>query len=308
MFWFALPPLVYLGLCGLMYARQRDLVYCPHETRVLAAQTDFALVHEGLTLRGWVVNPGRRNALIYFGGNAEPVQVNRERFARWFPQHTVYLMAYRGFGASEGEPTEAGITSDALALFDCVRKLHPRTGIDVVGRSLGSGVAAHVAAHRPVRRLALVTPYDTLVDVGQAHYRWLPVHLLARERYDSVSNLSRYAGPVLVVRAGLDTVIPSANTQRLINSLPRPPKVLELRKADHSSIAFAPALARTMKLFFATPGFGAPVKVPRGAPPLVRRSRSHPVAKLQPRPRPEQEARALRNQRPDPRPSRRKST
>jgi len=307
MFWFALPPLVYLGLCGLMYARQRDLVYCPDETRVHAEQTDFALVHDGVTLRGWVVNPRQRRALIYFGGNAEPVQVNRERFARWFPQHTVYLMAYRGFGASEGEPTEAGITSDALALFDHVRQLHPRTGIDVVGRSLGSGVAAHVAAHRPVRRLALVTPYDTLADVGQAHYRWLPIHLPARERYDSVSNLSRYTGPILVVRAGLDTVIPSANTQRLINSLPRPPKVLELRKADHSSIAFAPALARTMKLFFATPGSGHAVKV--SSRTVARRPRARAAAKLPSVPtlRPAPEARALRNQRPDPRPSRRKS-
>lgn len=307
MFWLALPPLVYLGLCGLMYARQRDLVYCPTETRVHAEQTDFALVHDGVTLRGWVVNPGRAQALIYFGGNAEPVQVNRERFARWFPQHTVYLMAYRGFGASEGEPTEAGLTSDALALFDHVRQLHPRIGIDVVGRSLGSGVAAHVAAHRPVRRLALVTPYDTLADVGQAHYRWLPVHLLARERYDSIANLSRYTGPILVVRAGQDTVIPAANTQRLINSLPRPPKVLQLRTADHSSIAFAPALARTMKRFFATPGLDGVAKVSEKTP-SAQRSRAglkqHPSANSRPSP----DARAVRHQRSDPRSNRRKST
>jgi fermentation-respiration switch protein FrsA (DUF1100 family) len=307
MFWFALPPLVYLGLCGLMYARQRDLVYCPHETRVAADQTDFALVHDGVTLRGWVVNPGRQQALIYFGGNAEPVQVNRERFTRWFPEHTVYLMAYRGFGASEGEPTEAGITSDALALFDHVERLHPDSGIDVIGRSLGSGVAAHVAARRPVRRLALVTPYDTLADVGQAHYRWLPIHLLARERYDSVSNLSRYTGPILVVRAGQDTVIPAANTQRLINSLPRPPKVLQLRTADHSSIAFAPALARTMKLFFATPGYGGVAKVSRKSP-TVRRPRANGKKPPTLSSRPASDARAMRNQRSDPRPSRRKST
>jgi pimeloyl-ACP methyl ester carboxylesterase len=214
------------------------------------------------------------------------VQVNRERFSRWFPQHTVYLMAYRGFGASEGEPTEAGITSDALALFDHVRLLHPEMGIDVIGRSLGSGVAAHVAARRPVRRLALVTPYDTLADVGQAHYRWLPVHLLARERYDSISNLASYDGPILVVRAGQDTVIPPANTQRLINSLPRPPKVLELRTADHSSIAFAPALARTMKLFFTTPGLGGVATASREVAATPRsRPGTKPHSSSKPHPR-----------------------
>lgn len=252
MLWIALPlTLLYLGLCGLMYVRQRDLVYVPQETWVEAAQTDFALVHDGVTLRGWVVNPGQTQALVYFGGNAEPVQVNRERFARWFPDHTIYLMAYRGFGASEGEPTEAGLAGDALALFDLVQRQHPGTAIDVLGRSLGSGVAAHVAGKRNVRRLALVTPYDTLVDVGQAHYRWLPIRLLARDRYDSVSHLSGYTGPLLVVRAGKDRVIPPANTQRLIDSLPRRPQVLELPLADHASVAMIPAFARALTEFFA---------------------------------------------------------
>ena len=254
MFWIALPlMLVYLGLCGLMYVRQRDLMYYPQITRVEQSQTDFALGHDGVTLRGWVVNPGQARALIYFGGNAESVQSNRDSFADWFPHHTVYLLAYRGFGASDGVPTEEALTSDALALFDHVQLRHPGGSIDVIGRSLGTGVASHVAARRPVRRLALVTPYDSLVDVGQAHYRWLPVYLLARDRYDSVTSLSGYGGPLLVVRAGQDAVIPAANTQRLIDSRPRSPQVLELPTADHSNVAMAKAYAETLSAFFTAP-------------------------------------------------------
>lgn len=254
MLWITLPLLlVYLGLCGFMYLRQRDLMYYPQVTRVEQSQTNFALAHDGMTLRGWVVNPGQTQALIYFGGNAESVQFNQDSFALWFPRHTVYLLAYRGFGASDGAPTEDGLTADALALFDHVQLRHPDGGIDVIGRSLGSGVASHVAARRPVRRLALVTPYDTLADVGQAHYRWLPVHWLARDRYDSVSSLSGYPGPLLVVRAGQDVVIPAANTQRLIDSLPRPPQVLELPAADHGNVAQAPAYAETLVAFFRAP-------------------------------------------------------
>ncbi|MFC5568896.1 alpha/beta hydrolase [Lysobacter yangpyeongensis] len=251
MFWIALPlTMAYLGLCGFMYVRQRDLVYCPQDTRVEATQTNFSLVNGDVTLRGWVVNPGRKRALVYFGGNSEPIQGNRGSFARWFPEHTVYLVSYRGFGASEGQPDEASLASDALLLFDHVRRLHPRVGIDVIGYSLGSGVAAHVAAQRRVRRLALITPYDTLVDVGQAHYRWLPIHLLARDRFDSVSNLSRRTGPTLVVRAGRDRVIPAASTQRLIDALPRRPQVLELPTAEHGNVARAPGFVRTLRAFF----------------------------------------------------------
>lgn len=254
MLWIALPlMLVYLGLCGLMYVRQRDLMYYPQMTRVAQSQTDFTFARDGVTLRGWVVNPGQSRALVYFGGNAESVEHNRESFARWFPRHTIYLVAYRGFGASEGMPTEENLTADALALFDHVQLRHPDGGVDVIGRSLGSGVASHVAARRPVRRLALITPYDTMADVGQAHYRWLPVYWLARDRYDSVSSLSGYSGPMLVVRAGQDAVIPAANTQRLINSLPRPPQVLELPSAGHGDVSLAPDFARTLSAFFAAP-------------------------------------------------------
>lgn len=252
MFWIALPLMLgYVGLCGYMYARQRDLVYQPQETRVAAEHTDFALVNGVVALRGWVVNPGRKRALIYFGGNSEPVQLRREQFARWFPRHTVYLLAYRGFGASEGQPSEDNLVNDALVLFDHARTRHPGLGVDVIGYSLGSGVAAHVAAKRRVRRLALITPYDTLTDIGQAHYRWLPIRWLARERYDSIANLSQRTGPTLIVRAGRDTVIPAANTQRLIDSLPRRPHVLELPRAEHGNVAAARGFARTLKAFFA---------------------------------------------------------
>jgi uncharacterized protein len=254
MLWLILPfALIYLGLCGFMYVKQRDLIYYPQVTRVEATQTDFELVRDGITLRGWVVNPGQPRALIYFGGNAESVQFNRETFATWFPRHTVYLVAYRGFGASEGAPTEQDLFDDALALYDYVQKQHRESGVDVIGRSLGSGVASRVAAQRRVRRLALITPYDTMANVGQAHYRWLPVYWITKDRFDSVQNLAHYGGPILVVRAGQDQVIPAANTQRLIDSLPRPPQVIELPAADHSNVSLDPAYAKALTTFFAEP-------------------------------------------------------
>lgn len=248
--WIVLPlALVYAGLCGLLYVKQRELTFFPQFTAVEAAQTDFAFVHDGVTLRGWVVNPGQPRALLYFGGNAEAVQLNREDFVRWFPGHTVYLVSYRGYGASEGSPTEEALVGDALALYDHVAGRHPG-GIDVVGRSLGSGVASQVAARRAVRRLALVTPFDSLAAVGQAHYRWLPVGWLAKDRFDSVRHLSRFDGPVLIVRAGRDQVVPPANTQRLIEALPRPPRVLELPNADHIDVSAYPDYAREISAFF----------------------------------------------------------
>lgn len=245
----AVVALGYVAICALMFLKQRDMMYYPQFTRVDAAETDFSIQRDGAVLRGWALNPGRSKAIVYFGGNGESIQGNREEFERWFPERSVYLVAYRGYGASDGWPDEPTLFADALAVFDRVRSEHPGQPVAVVGRSLGSGVAAYVASQRPAERLVLITPFDSLADVGQAHYPWLPVRWLARDRYDSVAHLARYAGPVLVVRAGRDEVIPSANTDRLIASLPKAPKVVSLSEADHNNLGDFPEYGQALSAF-----------------------------------------------------------
>lgn len=244
-----LALLAYAAICTLLYFTQRGMIYYPQFTRVDAAQTDFALQREGAVLRGWRLNPGKAKAIVYFGGNGESVQNNRDDFLRWFPDHTVYLMAYRGYGASDGEPSEQALFADALAVFDQARTEHRRQSVSVIGRSLGSGVAAYVASKRPVDRLALITPFDSLADVGQSHYRWLPVRWLATDRYDSVANLAAYGGPVLVVRAGRDEVIPAVNTERLVASLRKPPRVIVLPRASHNDLGRDPVYGEALAAF-----------------------------------------------------------
>lgn len=245
----ALLALAYAGICALMYFKQRDMMYYPQFTRVERAQTDFSIEREAVVLRGWVANPGKPDAIVYFGGNGESVQNNREDFARWFPDRSIYLVAYRGYGASDGRPSERAIFDDALAVFDRAQSNHPGRSVSVVGRSLGSGVAAYVASKRPVDRLVLVTPFDSLADVGQAHYRWLPVRWLATDRYDSVANLAGYERPILVVRAGRDEVIPAANTARLIASLRKPPQTVVLADAGHNDLSDDPAYGEALAAF-----------------------------------------------------------
>ena len=238
----------YIGLCAWVYLSQRSLIYFPQSTGVEARDTDFELRRDDVILRGWVVNPGRPTAIIYFGGNAERIEGGRDAFAAWFPDRSVYLVAYRGYGASEGSPGEAALLADAVAVFDHVRTRHPGP-IAVVGRSLGAGVASYLASQRPVARLALVTPFDSMAALGAAHYPWLPVRWLLRDRFESTRHLSGYDGPVLVIRAGRDQVVPAANTDRLIASLPRSPQIVDLAEADHNSIGGFPAYGKALTAF-----------------------------------------------------------
>lgn len=245
----ALLLLGYAGLCALLYFKQRDLIYYPAATTVPAAATDFRLVREGVTLRGWRLNPGKSRALIYFGGNAERLDASREEFARLFPDRPIYLLSYRGYGASDDQPDEPALLGDALALYDEVQARHPRPGIAVIGRSLGSGVASYVAARRPVEKLALVTPFDSLAEVAQGHYPMFPVRLLMRDRYPSTEYLPRYAGPLLVLRGGRDEVIPPAYTDHLLATLTHKPQVVDFPNAGHNDISQDPAYAEALRDF-----------------------------------------------------------
>ena len=111
-----LPVIGYAALCGWMYARQHALMYYPQLTKADVQQTDFGIARNGVMLNGWLVNIGKPNAIIYFGGNAERIEDMRDEFARWFPDSSVYLVPYRGYGASEGSPSETALFEDALAV------------------------------------------------------------------------------------------------------------------------------------------------------------------------------------------------
>ncbi len=244
----ALLAIAYASLCVLLYFKQRSLIYYPSATAVPAQTTDFSLVREGKTLRGWRLNPGRERAVLYFGGNAERLEQSGAEFARLFPDSTVYLLAYRGYGASDGEPSEAALLGDALALYDLAAAQHTQ-GVSAIGRSLGSGVASYLAAQRPVRRLALVTPFDSLAEVAQSHYPIFPVRRLMRDRYDSIRTLPRHQGPLLILRAGRDEVIPPRNTDRLLASLTRQPQVIDFPRAGHNDISADPEYGEALRDF-----------------------------------------------------------
>ncbi len=228
------------ALAALLSPVARRLVYPGAATRVPAELTDLELRVDGISLRGWMVNPGRERALVYYGGNGEGLDWLVPELGPRFPDHTSYLVAYRGYGASEGTPGERVLTSDALAVFDHAAGRHPGR-IDVVGRSLGSGVAMQVAVRRQVERLVLITPFDSLVATAADLFPRLPVRHLLRDRWDSASVAHRLRARTLVVRAGRDAVVRPPRTDRLVEVLPADTAELDLPDAEHATLHEDPA-------------------------------------------------------------------
>ena len=181
------------------------------------------------------MNPGKPRALIYFGGNSEVVTHRQEFFEEVFRDYSVYLVNYRGYGLSEGEPSEAALFADALAIYDRVAAQHD--SVIAYGRSLGSGVAVYLAASRPLQKLILLTPYDSVAQVAQEIYPFFPVKLLIKDRFDSASRAGKIGLPVLIAAAELDQTIKLPHTQALRKAFTRAPvDFVTIAGAAHNDI------------------------------------------------------------------------
>ena len=209
----AIGTTLFVLACAALFFSQRSLIYYPQPrsnrtaSTLLTLQTEIGAVHVSAR------QIGGSNAVIYFGGNAEDVSMDIPDLAETFPGNAIYALHYPGYGGSSGNPTERGILIDALALYDHVRAQH--ANIIVIGRSLGTGVAVHVASVRQVTGLVLVTPFDSLGDVAAANYPILPVRWLLRDKFKSGQDAPQVTAPTRIIVAGSDEIIPRASTERL---------------------------------------------------------------------------------------------
>lgn len=231
--------IAYTGLCLVLFLLQRSLIYFPTAQAPAEPSADRRLSVEGASLRLTVRPREGSKALIYFGGNAEDVSHSLGPFGHAFPDHAIYLLHYRGYGGSTGKPSEAALHADAQALYERVRGEH--SDIVVVGRSLGSGIAVRLAASRPVQRLVLVTPYDSIVNLAQKQFPFIPVGLLLRDRYESWREAPKIDVPTLIVVAADDEVIPRESTDALFRAFAPGVATIEvIAGVGHNTISNAP--------------------------------------------------------------------
>jgi len=236
----------YAGLCALLFFSQRSLLYFPQPRSAATGATTMALPTQAGQVLVTVRERSGPDALVYFGGNAEDVSYNLPAFAAAFPDHAIYLLHYRGYGGSAGTPGEAALFADAVALFDKVRAEHGN--IVAIGRSLGSGVAVHLASVRPVSRLVLVTPYNSIQELAAQQFPYVPVRWLLQDRYESWKYAQQVAVPTLLVMAEHDEVIPRASTEALHKHFRAGTATLKvIAGAGHNTISGNPEYMRLLR-------------------------------------------------------------
>ena len=248
---------VVIGVPLLAYVLQERLIYYPQPlseaaladigTKFPKGQNVFAQAGDGTRLHAWHL-PGPPGAplVLYFGGNAEQVswmlgEADAAPGVGWL------LVDYRGYGGSEGSPSEDALVADALLWYD---RFAPQTKkIYLLGRSLGSGVAVRLAAERKVDAVILVTPFDSMVSVGKRHYPFLPVGALLRHRFDSISLAPKVSTPLLCLVATRDSIIPADHAKLLFDAWAGPKRWVALEEAGHNTVDAHPNYWRSINAF-----------------------------------------------------------
>lgn len=244
-----MAALVYIGLVLLLAGCQRSMIYYPTrapEMRVLAMGAAEGLIpwrNADGEIIGW--HPRQLadtpDSMLLFHGNAG-LAAHRGYFADGFaPDINVFIMEYPGYGNRAGKPSEQRFYA---AAEDAFRQLQRERGgrIFVGGESLGSGVAAYLAGTFPdeVAGVFMSTPFSSLVDVARSHYPVFPVSWFMRDRYPSTRHLTSFSGPLAILLAENDEVVPARLGRQLYEAYAGPKRIWVQTNANHNTLNYQP--------------------------------------------------------------------
>jgi esterase/lipase len=228
-------PLIYSGLCLLLYKKQNSLLYFPDKTDSYNNETwNTITTHDGkiLALESLDDYP---KAVILFHGNSKNANV-RTYYKHFLPKNAHTIVAeYPGFGTNQHMTiTKQNMIDHARELMAYAKEKYG-DNISLVGESLGTGIASQMANEFNIKNLLLITPYTSIAEVAQNKYWYAPVSLILKNNYNSVENLKNYQGKTLFVISENDEVIPPKFAHKLFDSVRDNKEQIVISGAGHSN-------------------------------------------------------------------------
>lgn len=238
----------YLLLVALMWAMQSRLIHLPHvpgrsldaspEAIGLEYESVNVTTEDNVSIHGWFVPAeADRGTVLFFHGNAGNISHRLESIEIFHDLGlNTFIIDYRGYGQSEGSPSEEGLYQDGEAAYRYLRdeRAIPSGEIVVFGRSLGGAVASRTAAQFPVGALIMESSFTSAPDLGADVYPFLPVRLLARFEYPAEDYIQQVDLPVLVVHSEQDDIIPYHHGESLHRAAGPKAELLTIQ-GDHNT-------------------------------------------------------------------------
>ncbi|MBT2968961.1 MAG: alpha/beta hydrolase [Candidatus Thiodiazotropha sp. (ex Ctena orbiculata)] len=255
-----LPPLLkevlFLLLLGLLlllvfvlylYLNQTNLIHLPNipgrELEASPERLGFSfenvslLTEDKVKLHGWYIpHQTPRATLLFFHGNAGNISHRLDSVSLFNSLGlSVLIIDYRGYGRSEGRPSEKGIYRDAETAWRYLREERAIPGHKILlfGRSLGGAAAAYLATKYTAMGVVLESTFTSVPDMAAELYPWLPVRWLARYHYNSGERMAAIKIPVMIIHSRHDEIIPFEHGRMLYDRAGEPKRFLEL-SGDHN--------------------------------------------------------------------------
>ncbi len=242
-----------------------DATYASADTTPTDLNLDYEdltlVTADGVRLSAWFMPANApKGALLYLHGNSGNLcdWIHAVDRYVWAGYH-VLLVDYRGYGRSEGKPTEKGLYLDTEAAWDWISKRAAAERLDtfVLGKSLGSGVATHLAAHvasarSPMAGLILDSPFTSMREVVALHAKPLP-RLLVPKMFESLAKFPGISAPTLILHGDDDTLIPVSHGLRLFEKLNSPKALGVIPGARHNDITSFPIYEFLIRSFLKDP-------------------------------------------------------
>ena len=198
----------------------------------------FFLSADQYWIHGWFIPGTSKYTLLWFHGNGGNIGHRMEEIL--IMHHSlginIFIFDYRGYGRSEGKPSEQGVYQDATAAIKYIQN-RPEVDSDRIiyfGRSLGAAIAIHSASALPPAGMILVAPFTSLSDIASLKFPHLPLKWLTRNRYNTISKIQKVHTSLLIMHGDLDDVVPLTHSSRIFDTANQPKRLRVLVGAGHN--------------------------------------------------------------------------
>ncbi len=234
-----------LALNGMMFIQQPSMVFFP-STKLQASPEDWGLQYENVYLKtsdekqlhGWYIPyPGTDRVVLFFHGNAGNISHRGDSIAIFHRLGlNVFIIDYRGYGLSQGNPGEAGLYRDAKTAWDYLTqvKVIDKANIIIFGRSLGGTVATRLASEVHPAALIIESTFSSARDMARSIFPLLSRVLVFRFRFNSITRIKKITCPLLVLHSAEDEIIPFHLGEKIYHAANQP-KYFVTMKGDHNT-------------------------------------------------------------------------
>ncbi len=235
----SLVALIYFGAMFYIYFTQDEQIFPSYLAKEIELNStnlkEINLkIDDKVSLNGLYYQSFDANAplIIYFSGNATDAK-EFMLLGDELKNYNILVFNYRGYLKSTGKPSEKTIFEDALKIYDTFAK---NKEVILIGRSLGSGVATYLASKREVKKLILITPYDSISSIAKSKYFYFPIDLLLKHKFETIKYINEVSAKVAIIEVQNDETIPKIHLDNLLEQMKIKPFHILLKDTTHGSV------------------------------------------------------------------------